>query len=90
MALVYQGPAHEFYFTEDVVPYCGYSVAKTHAATEMPEVIDCRCAGSEADARRAAHRLGVTQMRGPYSWDVVDNLRHRFVAEVKHRGGRWS
>lgn len=42
--------------------------------------------GSEADARRAVHRLGVTQMRGPYSWDVVDYLGHRFVAEVKHRG----
>ena len=42
---------------------------------------------SEADARRAVHRLGVTQMRVPYSWDVVDNLGHRFVAELKHRGG---
>jgi hypothetical protein len=41
--------------------------------------------GSEADARRTVHRLGVTQTRGPYSWDVVDNLGHRFVAEVKHR-----
>jgi hypothetical protein len=45
---------------------------------------------SEADARRAVHRLGVTQMRGPYSWDVVDNLGHRFVAELKHRGRSWS
>jgi len=41
---------------------------------------------SEADARRAVHRLGVTQMRGPCSWDVFDNLGNRFVAEVKHRG----
>jgi hypothetical protein len=45
---------------------------------------------SEADARRAVHTLGVTQMRGPYSWDVVDNLGHRFVAELKRRAGRWS
>jgi len=40
---------------------------------------------SEADARRAVHTLGVTQMRRPYSWDVVDNLGRRFVAELKHR-----
>ena len=45
---------------------------------------------SEADARRAVHRLGVTQMRGPYSWDVVDNLGHKFIAELKHRGRSWS
>jgi hypothetical protein len=45
---------------------------------------------SEADVRRAVHTLGVTQMRGPYSWDVVDNFGHRFVAEVRHRGGTWS
>jgi hypothetical protein len=45
---------------------------------------------SEADARRAVHKLGVTQMRGPYSWDVVDGLGHRFVAEVKHKAGSWS
>lgn len=43
---------------------------------------------SESDARRAVHRLGVTQLRGPYSWDVVDNLGHRFVAEIKHGMGR--
>lgn len=45
---------------------------------------------SEADARRAVHRLGVTQMRAPCSWDVVDNLGQKFVAEVKRRGGNWS
>jgi hypothetical protein len=45
---------------------------------------------SEADARRAVHRLGVTQMRAPYSWDVVDYLGQRFVAEIKHRGRTWS
>jgi hypothetical protein len=31
--------------------------------------------------------LGVTQLRGPHSWDVVDNLGHRFIAEIKHRIG---
>jgi hypothetical protein len=45
---------------------------------------------SEVDASRVVHRLGVTQMRAPYSWDVVDNLGQRFVAEVKRRGGNWS
>lgn len=45
---------------------------------------------SESDARRAVHRLGVTQLRGPYSWDVVDNLGRSFVAEIKHRAGRGS
>jgi hypothetical protein len=45
---------------------------------------------SEADARRTVHRLGVTQMRAPYSWDVVDHLGRRFVAEIKHRGWSWS
>jgi hypothetical protein len=42
---------------------------------------------SEADARRIAHRLGVTQLRGPYSWDVVDNYGRRFIAEIRHRSG---
>ena len=45
---------------------------------------------SETDARRAVHRLGVTQLRGPFSWDVVDNLGRSFVAEIKHRAGRQS
>jgi hypothetical protein len=45
---------------------------------------------SEAAARRTVHRLGVTQLRGPYSWDVVDYLGHRFVAEITHRGRSWS
>jgi len=45
---------------------------------------------SEADARRAVHKLGVTQLRGPFSWDVVDNLGRSFVAEIKHRTGRRS
>jgi hypothetical protein len=42
---------------------------------------------SEIDARRTAHTLGTTQLRGPYSWDVVDNHRRRFVAEIRHRSG---
>jgi hypothetical protein len=42
---------------------------------------------SESDARRVVHTLGITQLRGPYSWDVVDNHGHRFVAEIKHRIG---
>jgi hypothetical protein len=29
---------------------------------------------SEIDARRIVHTLGITQLRGHYSWDVVDNL----------------
>ena len=38
---------------------------------------------SEIDARRAVHRLGVTQLRGPYSWDVVDSRGCVFVAEIR-------
>jgi hypothetical protein len=26
-------------------------------------------------------------LRGPFSWDVVDDHRCRFVAEIKHRPG---
>jgi hypothetical protein len=40
---------------------------------------------SEMDARRLVHRLGVTQLRGPFSWDVVDNEGRLFVAEIRHR-----
>jgi hypothetical protein len=43
---------------------------------------------TEMDARRLAHRLGVTQLRGPYSWDVVDNEGRLFVAEIRHRARR--
>jgi hypothetical protein len=42
---------------------------------------------SEMDARRIVHTLGITQMRGPYSWDVVDNQGRLFVAEMRHRSG---
>ena len=41
---------------------------------------------SEMDARRIVHTLGITQLRGPYSWDVVDN-KGRFVVEIRHRSG---
>ncbi|WP_068183255.1 hypothetical protein [Mycobacterium sp. UM_CSW] len=43
---------------------------------------------SEIDARRAAHALGTTQLRGLFSWDVVDVEGRRFVAEIKHGTGR--
>jgi len=42
---------------------------------------------SELDARRIVHTLGITQLRGPYSWDVVDNQGRLFVAEIRHRSG---
>jgi hypothetical protein len=42
---------------------------------------------SEIVVRRIVHMLGVTQLRGPYSWDVVDNQGHRFVAEIRHGAG---
>jgi hypothetical protein len=42
---------------------------------------------SEIDARRIVHTLGITQLRGPYSWDVVDSQGRRFVAEIRHRSG---
>lgn len=45
-------------------------------------LVDIPC---EADARRAVHLLGITQLRGPYSWDVVDNWGHSFVAEIRRR-----
>jgi hypothetical protein len=44
--------------------------------------------GSEEDARRSVHALGITQLRGPFSWDVVDSQGHRFVAEIRHRFGQ--
>jgi hypothetical protein len=43
--------------------------------------------GSEEIARRTVHTLGTTQMRGPFSWDVVDARGQLFVAEIKHRPG---
>ena len=44
--------------------------------------------GSEEDARRTVHRLGMTQLHGPFSWDVVDDQGCHFVAEIRHRFGR--
>ena len=41
--------------------------------------------GSEEVARRTAHALGTTQLRGPFSWDVVDAQGRRFVAEIRPR-----
>lgn len=43
--------------------------------------------GSEEDARRTVHTLGTTQLRGPFSWDVVGDDGRRFVAEIRHRIG---
>ena len=43
--------------------------------------------GSEEEARHTVHTLGTTQLRGPFSWDVVDDHCRRFVAEIKHRPG---
>jgi len=40
----------------------------------------------EHDARRAVHMLGVTALIGPYSWRVVDNQGHEFVAELRRAG----
>jgi hypothetical protein len=42
---------------------------------------------SEIDARRIVHTLGITQLRGPYSLDVVDRQGRWFVAEIGHRSG---
>jgi hypothetical protein len=42
---------------------------------------------SEIDARRIVHTLGITQLRAPYTWDVVDSQARRFVAEIRHRSG---
>jgi len=41
--------------------------------------------GSEEHARRTVHTLGITQLRAPYSWDVVDNQGRQFVAEIRRR-----
>jgi hypothetical protein len=43
--------------------------------------------GCEEDARRTAHAMGTTQLRGPFSWDVVDGQGCRFTVEIKHRTG---
>lgn len=38
---------------------------------------------TEQDARLAVQLLGRPQIIGPYSWDVVDNQGHHFIAEVR-------
>jgi hypothetical protein len=47
-------------------------------------IIDIR---SETEARRTVHTLGTPQLRGPYSWDVVDNQGRLFVAEITCKSG---
>jgi hypothetical protein len=42
---------------------------------------------SETDARRIVHTLGTTQLRGPYSWDIVDSQGRLIVAEIRYRSG---
>ena len=43
---------------------------------------------SELDARRIVQALGITQLRGPYCWDVVDNEGRLFVVETRYRPRR--
>jgi hypothetical protein len=40
---------------------------------------------SEIDAPRIVHMLGITQLRGPYSWDVRDPQGRWFVAEIRRQ-----
>ena len=54
------------------------------ATSDGRRVADIRC---EEHARRIVHTLGITQLRGPYSWDVVDSQGRLFVAEIMHRSG---
>src|SRR6267154_1572030 len=49
----------------------------TLTTSDGRRVADIRC---EVDARRLVHTLGTTQLRGPYSWDVVDRHGQLFVA----------
>lgn len=37
----------------------------------------------EKEARGAVHMLGMASAIGPYSWSVVDNFGHQFVAELR-------
>jgi hypothetical protein len=43
--------------------------------------------GSKEAARRTVRALGTTRLRGPFSWDVIDDEGRRFVAEIRHRIG---
>jgi hypothetical protein len=58
----------------------------TLTTSDGRRIIDIRC---ETDARRIVHTLGTPQLRGPYSWDVVDNHGRLFVAEITHKSGEW-
>jgi hypothetical protein len=42
---------------------------------------------SEIDARRIVDTRGITQLRGPYSWEVPDSRGRWLVAELRHRSG---
>lgn len=37
----------------------------------------------EQEARGAVHMLGYASAIGPYSWNVVDNFGHQFIAELR-------
>jgi hypothetical protein len=54
----------------------------TITTSDGRQVVDIR---SEIVARRMVHTLGITQLRGPYSWDVLDGSGRWFVAEIKRR-----
>jgi hypothetical protein len=56
----------------------------TLTTSDGQRVADIR---SETGARRIVHTLGITQLRGPFSWDVVDSQGRLFVAEIRHRSG---
>jgi hypothetical protein len=56
----------------------------TITTSDGRRVANIRC---EDHARRLVHTLGVTQLRGPSSWDVVDNQGRWFVAEITYRSG---
>ena len=54
----------------------------TITTSDGRQVADIR---SEIVARRIVHTLGVTQLRGPYAWGVLDSSWRWFVAEIKRR-----
>ena len=56
----------------------------TLTTSDGRRIIDIR---SETEARRIVHTLGTRQLRGPYSWNVVDNHGRLFVAEITCKSG---
>ena len=85
VATVLAVPAHpgaDPDFTNELYAY-GRSDVDAHTS-DGRRLADIR---SEMDARRIVHTLGITQLRGPYSWDVVDNQGRLFVAEIRRRSG---